>query len=195
MFALLWTLYLMLATLVMFATLSASPSVTPEVYRPAARTLMLLVMVGVMVLWPMTRLSQAPPGRGVMSGVMKDLVVVLLPVQALVWPHAMGVLSDWPLDVVAALALSIVAWALIVGGVLSIALSTLRGGVGERAVWMGVFVVLVAGAPAWLLLRGELGFGSGLSGEARPGWMFSPLTSVMEVARPDSALFGDAMAA
>lgn len=182
-FALLWTLYLMLATLVMFASLSASPSVTPEVYRPAARTLLLLVMVGVTLLWPMTRLSQVSPHGGIVSGVLKDLVVVLLPVQALVWPHAMGVLSDWPLGVVAAMSASIGAWALIVGGTLTIALGTMeREGRGvARAAWMGVFVVLIGGAPLWLLLRGELG--GGVGGETRVGWMLSPLTSVMEITR------------
>ncbi len=186
-FALLWTLYLMLSTLVMFASLSASPSVTPEVYRPAARVLLVSVMIGITLLWPMTRLSQLGPSKRPIASVLKDLVVVLLPVQALVWPHALGMLSGWPLSVVAALALSMGAWALVTGGVLGIALATMRpeSGAGVRGAWMAVFVVLSVGAPVWFLVAGgyDIVEGGAASLAPAPGRMLSPLTSIVEITR------------
>ncbi len=185
-FALLWTLFLMLATLVMFASLSASPSVTPEVYRPAARTLLLSVTLGITLLWPMTRLSQLPPRKAPVSAVLKDLVVLLLPVQALVWPHALGMLSGWPVSVVAAVALTIAAWALVTGGVLAVALATMRpdAGAGVRGAWMGVFVALSAGLPLWLLISGAYDVVEGAAMVDPPrGRMLSPLTALIEVTR------------
>jgi len=185
-FALLWTLFLMLATLVMFASLSASPSVTPEVYRPAARTLLLTVVLGATLLWPMTRLSQLPPEERPVGSVLKDLVVVLLPVQALIWPHALGMLSGWPLGVVAAIALCIGAWACVGGGVLAVAYVTMKpdAGAGVRAVWMLVFVALVIGPPVWFLLGGGYAVtGAGPTLEPPSGRMLSPLTAVIEITR------------
>lgn len=185
-FALMWTVFLMLATLVMFASLSASPSVTPEVYRPAARTLLMTVMLGAALLWPMMRLSQLIPREHRVRSVLKDLVVVLLPVQALVWPHALGMLSGWPLHVVGGVALSIAAWSCVVAGVLAVAYVTMApdASAGVRLTWMGVLLLLVGGVPLWLLLTGGYTLTEAApSLEPARGRMLSPLTSIVEITR------------
>ena len=185
-FALLWTVFLMLATLVMFGSLSATPTVTPEVYRPAARTLLMTVALGATVLWPMLRLSQQIPRERAVKWVLKDLVVVLLPVQALVWPHALGMLSGWPLSVVAGVSLSIAAWSCVSAGVLGLAYVTMprEGGAGIRAAWMVVVLAVVFGAPAWQTLSGGYTLTDApASLEPGAGRMLSPLTSIAEITR------------
>lgn len=185
-FALLWTAFLMAATLLMFASLSAAWVVTPESYRPAARSLLMVVILGVVVLWPMTRLCQAPPRERALSATLKDMVVVLLPVQALVWPHALRILSGWPTGVVAAVSVSTIVWGVLAGGVLAMAQVTSRGRMGvARTMWMFVVLLLVVGAPAWLALTGALRVDhvDGSSAGTTLGWMFSPVTAVAELTR------------
>ncbi len=186
-FALLWTAFLMAATLLMFASLSAAWVVTPESYRPAARTLLMVVSVGVVVLWPMTRLCQAPPGQRPLWATFKDMVVVLAPVQALVWPHALRILAGWPIEVVAGVSCVMIAWGVVAGGVLAVAQASAprRAGGGARWAWMLVFVALVVGAPAWLAWRGALRVDSvdGASVGTTLGWMFSAPTAVAELTR------------
>ena len=61
--ALLWTVYLMLATVVSLLPMVWAGQLSGSVYRPAARTMMVLVMFGVVVLWPVWRASQEPQHR------------------------------------------------------------------------------------------------------------------------------------
>jgi hypothetical protein len=51
--ALLWMLYLMGATLVMFMQLNRSHTISYEIVRPAARMMLVLVVVGFSILWPL----------------------------------------------------------------------------------------------------------------------------------------------
>ena len=144
------------------------------------------VMLGAVLLWPMMRLSQLVPRERRVVSVLKDLVVVLLPVQALVWPHALGMLSGWPLSVVAGVALCIAAWACVSAGVLAVAYVTMptNPSAGVRLAWMLTLLLIVGGVPLWLLLSG----GYTLT-EAPPsldparGRMLSPLTSIVEITR------------
>jgi len=190
-FALLWTAFLMAATLLMFASLSAAWVVSPETYRPAARTLLMVVTVGIVVLWPMTRLCQAAALERPLWSTFKDMVVVLAPVQALVWPHGLRMLAGWPWTVVAGVSGVTIAWGVLTGGVLAVAQVTLAGvgpggrGALARALWMVVFVMLVAAAPAVLGLSGALRVDAidGASAGTTLGWMFSAPTAVAEVTR------------
>ncbi len=188
-FALLWTAFLMAATLLMFASLSAAWVVSPEAYRPAARSLLMVVSVGVVVLWPMTRLCQAPPRERAVWATFKDMVVVIAPVQALVWPHALRMLAGWPVEVVAGLSCSMIAWGVVAGGVLALAqVSAPSGawaGLALRWVWMLVFVGMVVGAPLAMGVLGLLRVDGidGASPGTTMGWMFSAPTSVAELTR------------
>ncbi|MEZ6242322.1 MAG: hypothetical protein R3B57_04695 [Phycisphaerales bacterium] len=189
-FALFWTAYLMAATLLMFASLSAAWVVSPESYRPAARMLLMVVSVGIVMLWPMTRLCQAAVVERPLWSTFKDMVVVLTPVQALVWPHALRMLAGWPVSVVAGVSCVTIAWGVVAGGVLAMAQVTRGGGRGGRgavvrASWMRACVALVAGAPLWLGLTGALRVDAidGAEASTTVGWMFSAPTAVAEVTR------------
>jgi hypothetical protein len=192
LFAVLWLVYLMSATVVMLAMVGAARALSPSVTRPAAMVLMVVSMVGVCVLWPAVRLSQMPP-RWAGRSVAADLPVVLVPVYALILPQGFWFLSDWSWVVVLALCGLFTAWGLVAGGVLAIALGSVgcrpeRG--TARALWTLAFVAIVVAAP---VLMGIGAFAPGAAGAeaepgaARPGWMLSPVSAAMEVVRDRSA--------
>jgi len=139
-FALLWAVYLMAAALLTIFAVSriSIPSTAQFVY--ACRAMLVMANLGVVVLWPMTRLSQqfpARPGRSVLI----DLLIVLVPIQAAVWP--MPVLAHWSWSVTSAQAASTAAWACLVASVLLIAMRhpTHRGRTLSMLACLGVALV------------------------------------------------------
>ena len=113
-------------------------------FRYGAAALLLMVCVGATILWPLTRLSQRSPRRPARA-TGADLLVLLVPMQAVVWP--MPILTGWPFNVVGALALLLGAWTLFIGGFV------LWGSAGrshaDRVMWMIASVLCVFAAPAW----------------------------------------------
>lgn len=178
-FALVWMVYLMGVTAIMFMTVSDAFFVSTDITRPAARAMVVATAAGIALLWPAFRLSQHPPEHPVRD-VLRDLFVLLVPAQAVIWPHALRVLADWPLPVLLAIAACFASWALLVGGVIAMA-NTGRAAGRARGLWTLVLLVAVLGAPA-------LGVTLGITGPARldaprPGWMLSPITAVLEITR------------
>lgn len=189
-FALGWSIYLMTAVMMSFATAGVGRVVSADSYRPSARAMMLLLAVGVVVLWPMTRLSQARPSGGSARAVAKDLVVVLVPLQALVWPQVL--LTRWPLEVVLLLSLTLVGWGLLTGAMLAAVLGSLPKGArrvedpaehraGVRVLSMAAWLVLcLLGAAASLVMPGLAGITEEVESAVR---MSSPFTAVFELTR------------
>ncbi len=197
MFVFLWTTYLFCATLLTLAAVSASGHLTADMYRPAARLLVATVVAGVVLFWPMVRLSQSLPSGGArgFSSAVQDYFVVMLPAQAVIWPQ--WSLAALPGGVLAALGANVAAWGLVVGGLLANALITTGAGRSHppgtagrfargdpaawaRTIWMLVFV-LVAGVGAAAPLAAWAGDVRGTIPPARPAWMLSPLTAVFEL--------------
>jgi len=180
LFAFLWTIYVLVAVAGSLLWLSRATIVSTSTYGPAARIMLLVVAAGATVLWPMVRLSQTSPRGSALSAALADVVVVLFPMQMILWPLIM--LAQWPIGIVGALALLSALWVLVIGGVIAIALAApaIRAsadrGLGERAVWMSVCVAMVAAAPVTALARGGA-FGSVAQGAP---WvaMLSPFTAV-----------------
>jgi len=179
-FALAWTVFLMLATLVMFASMSAALVVTADLYRPATRALILTITAGIVLLWPMVRLSQARPYGSALPAAARDILIVLIPVQALIWPQTLPMLGGWSFEVCGAIAATQAAWAIIISGLIALALTLdpAKGRVGSaRGFWMLLIAVLVVGVPIVELVFGSIGPGiADQFGES--GMMLSPLTGV-----------------
>ncbi len=146
--ALLWACYLMLATLVTVLLVRGTglPGTSTLVY--ACRALLVLLLIGVCILWPMARLSQAFPARPFRSAA-ADALVVLLPAQAIIWPTAL--LTRWPWEVVGGIALLVACWALLSAGLIAGAYVG-SGSHSSRAAWMIAGVLLATAAPAAMLL-------------------------------------------
>ncbi len=181
--ALAWTIYLMLTTMGSLVPAMTLGRFEPDVYRPAARLLIALVVVGLCVLWPMVRLTQRPARSDGARFVLRDLAVLLLPALALVWPQV--ILADWPVVVVGALSGAMIGWALMIGSVL---LWWHRCGSAHavtRVLVMTAVLVLVAGAPVLLWRSGVLAMEPSTEG-VTPGWMWSPVTAAWEMVRDRS---------
>ncbi len=153
-----WTLFLLGVGLVTIGPMGLAGLSSWDAYRPAARTMVVLMVVGIVVLWPMLRLCQeapARPGRACLA----DALVILIPAQIVLWPQCWPWMADWPVRVVATVAAGVTAWTLITGALLAVALD--RGArapdAAWRTLWMLAFLVLAfagllidvaAGSPA-----------------------------------------------
>lgn len=177
MFAFLWTLYVLLAVAGSILWVARFADVSPSSFSPAARIMLVVIAIGATVLWPMARLSQASPRERAVSHVFADLLVVLLPIQLVVWP--LVVLAAWPFAIVLAVAATLAAWVALSGGLLAIALSGRAatapgdGALRSRSLWMVAILLAVGAAP----LAG-LAFQAARS--PMPPWlaMLSPLTAI-----------------
>ncbi len=184
-FALVWTIFLMLATLVMFASMSAALVVTVDVYRPATRILLMTITAGIVLIWPMIRLSQARPYGSALPHVARDILIVLIPVQALIWPQALRLLGGWPLERCAAIAACQSAWALLIGGFLALGLTfDPVGRVGPaRGAWMAFFAAIAIGVPLVELAFGSIVLPGAHDLSSVVAMMMSPITAVYELVR------------
>lgn len=187
MFAAMWTFYLFVASVVSVGAAGVMGLVATDVYRPAARILVVITGAGVGVVWPLIRLSQAPPRRALRAAVV-DAIVVIMPVQAMVWPQGLDWMAAWPWSAVGTLAGVFAAWIVLVSALLALYFERLEAmGVARWGAMLG-FVLLAGIGPGVSLLGWRAG-----PGETRvDAWMItSPVGSVWELVR-DRAWTGSA---
>ncbi len=170
-FAFVWMVYLLLATLGTFASAGAFGGFTIDTYRPAVQKLMLLLVVGVCVVWPMIRLSQRAPERVGLS-VLKDYVILVGPMQAVIWPQIL--LASWPVSITGAISLWIAGWGLVTAALLAMGLK--KSGRGGMGWWMAAHVALIG-----IGVIGLVVVGGNLSDDLGWGWMMSPISGVFDI--------------
>ncbi len=172
-FAFLWTLYLLMATVTMFWKVLRTGVPTLDIYRPSVRLLLVAAAVGATMIWPMVRMCQESPGKRRAAHVLADVMVLLLPLQAVLWPQML--LAQWSFAVVLAANLLLCAW------VVALAPVVLRGWDlrgGWRAIPVGTCVVLIAAGPLiGMTARALTGAGTGLGHWA----LSSPLTGIYQI--------------
>ena len=189
MFAIFWMVYLMGATVLMFSSMARAFSISTGVTRPAARTMLVVVFFGIVVLWPMVRISQQIGGRSHVGFVLRDIFVLVIPLQAVLWPQTFDILASWPVSVVLALTLFSLAWVLVIAGIIALAMGSIEraeNGSALRGIWMLLFLLIAAAAP----LVGLLGMSGKVIGidQPRVGWLLSPISGVLELTRDRSGL-------
>lgn len=186
--ALFWMIYLMGTTVVMFASMSRAQAISYDVSRPAARTMLLLIVLGFGLLWPMLRLSQRHPQNGHVWFALRDAFVLFIPLQAVLWPQISGILAHWSIPVVTTLVLLCGSWLLLIAGVLALAMRsvTRNDSATARAIWMLVVVLIVCAAPIVGLLAPVTP--AVPIDQPRIGWLLSPITGVLEIVRDREAL-------
>jgi hypothetical protein len=150
--ALLWSVYLFGAAISTVMRIPVLGMTDLRFVQNASRMLLLLIAVGLVVLWPMVRLSQAPPRRPLLATAL-DLLLLNATLQAVVWPLTW--LGKWPLAVTGGVALTLLTWSLLVGGAVACGTAR-RAGVG-RTIWMTLCVLCVGGAPAFAIVAGASG--------------------------------------
>lgn len=194
-FALFWTMYVMAATLMMFAFAGGMGSFDVQTFRPSARIAMAVVLVGIVVLWPMTRLSQIAPAAGGVVPTLKDAVIIGFPAQAFIWPQLL--LSRWPFMVVLALSALFAVWTLLIAAFIAGGLGPPRSDAYRDSMsdeardtmatsrWVAMGLALASGvltafvpvldpSPLQDVLR------------SRPAWLANPITGMFEVTRDRS---------
>lgn len=177
---LLWAVYLMSsALLTLFAVRSLTvPSTEQFVY--GCRALLAMLLAGICLLWPMTRLSQVFPSNPDRS-LLADLGAILVPAQAVVWP--MPILTHWSIELTLALSVLGAAWAVATAGMLRVAYSLGAGRCGRTGAML-LWVLALSLGPAGAAL------GPGVLPGVTPrdaAWL-NPLTAVFRATSAPSGL-------
>jgi hypothetical protein len=178
LFAFLWTLYLFITVLGSLLWLTRSGVLAASAYGPAARIMLIVIAAGATILWPMVRFSQIAPATRPLSAAFNDLVVIVMPVQVVVWPLAF--LANWPVKVVAVLAGMLFVWPALTGGLVATAFALARRrevpilSAPARITWMLVCIGASCAGPLVVVLTG-VGEKIDLANWA---WKLSPFTLV-----------------
>lgn len=146
---LLWSLYLLVAAGMTIFAVDQLWLYDAGVFRISSKVMLGMVGLGIGALWPMVRLSQAAPPNPTESA-LADMMALCVPAQAVLWP--LTLLGGWMWGVTAVIALALVAWTLLIGGVIAIGVSA-SAGIG-RSLWMLVALAIVLGAPIWAMSTG-----------------------------------------
>jgi len=121
-FAAFWLAYLVATFGVSAGSAGGLGLVAFDVYRQVARTSLVLASIGVGVLWPLIRLSQARPER-IGRSALADLIVVVLPLGVVSLSQSLGWLADWPLAVTLRVWVAFGAWAVWIAVLIAVAQS------------------------------------------------------------------------
>ncbi len=112
-------------------------------YTPGVAVMLLCVMIGLLIGWPLLRLSERPFAQPVRQ-VALDLLVLVALVQVVVWP--LRLVTPWPPLRTAAVDATLAGWLLLVGAIVASAAGSARA--GPRIAAMGACVLLCVAAPA-----------------------------------------------
>ena len=140
-------------------TIGFVPPVHPSSasYEPGVQQMLISLAIGLMVGWPLLRLSQAAHGASRRQTVL-DLVVLTSMIQVVLWP--LRLVTRWSLERTAAIDATLVGWMLVAGAIVAAATATANRGV--RALAMIACLGLCLVGPA----LGALGVGGDLSAPA-----------------------------
>lgn len=105
----------------MLAGLGWTGLAASDIYRPAARLLMLLIASSVWIVWPMVRLSQEAPQHPERA-FLADCILVLVPSLGAIAPQALPWMAAWPAVDCIGLAIYLAAWTCLAGAVISLTL-------------------------------------------------------------------------
>jgi hypothetical protein len=179
--ALVWSCYLLSACVLALFTPASRWSFDLQQIRHSCVLLLALIQLGVVVVWPLLRLSQIPP-RVPSRAAAVDLLIVLAPSAAILGP--MGFLTKWSGATVAVLCASLIAWTVLYAGIIALA-ARVRSSTA-RASWMLLCLALAAGGPLFGLLSNWRAGGAVSPEVWRGSLLASPVTAPFAIARhPD----------
>jgi hypothetical protein len=185
-FIALWILYVVGSIVLSLTALGARGFLDEQVYRAGLSRLMVALLAGVVLVWPLLRLSQVGP-VAVIRSFLGDLFIITVPLLGVVLPQCLPWMDVWPAEVALCASLWCFAWGLVVAGVLSNVFA--RGehaSHGARMLGAGV-LALACLLPAAFLPFVELrtqGAGQGLAFTA---WLLpSPIGGMWDILRDRS---------
>jgi hypothetical protein len=122
-------------------------------YTPNFRLMLLCIVIGLMIGWPMLRLSQRSQGLPMLHTLL-DLSVLISLVQVILWP--LRLITPWTASRAAAIDATICGWILLAGAVVASAIGTAKA--GPRNLAMLVCVGLCLLGPALATIGFQTGF-------------------------------------
>ncbi len=143
-------------------SIGVRPPVEPSSasYTPGVRLMLVYIGIGLMIGWPLLRLSQSAVQRPIVQTVL-DLIVLVSLVQVVIWP--LRLVTPWTLARTAALDATLVGWTVLGGAVVASAVGSRRAGVRNLAITaclamclLGPVVVFIAafvGRPAMQMMN------------------------------------------
>ncbi|MHC4909326.1 MAG: hypothetical protein ACYTF9_06365 [Planctomycetota bacterium] len=126
-------------------------------YTPAVRLMLLCVCVGLLIGWPLLRLSQRWTPHPIAATAL-DLLVLLSLVQVVLWP--LRLVTPWSIARTAAIDATVSSWLLIVGAIVAAAIGRRSSGVRQLA--MLACVVLCLAGPLFVPLLDDLDADAGV---------------------------------
>lgn len=121
-------------------------------FEPAVRLMLVCLATGLMIAWPLLRLSQSPTPYPFRQTIL-DLLVLLAMLQVVIWP--LRVVTSWSVLRTASIDATLCGWVLIIGALITSALLSDRR--GPRTFAMIAAVLLCLAGPAAAALAGVLG--------------------------------------
>lgn len=116
-------------------------------YEPGVQLMLGSLMAGLMVAWPMLRLSQ-PASRAPGRQTLMDLFVLLAMIQVITWP--LRLVTRWTVERTMAIDAVFIGWVVLTGAVVAAAIGSARR--GPRVLAMFVLLGLALGGPVlWLV--------------------------------------------
>lgn len=116
-------------------------------YTPGVRLMLLCVTIGLVIGWPLLRLSQSRPWH-VFAQTWLDLLVLLGLLQVVIWP--LRLVTTWTTWRTAAIDATIVGWLLLAGAIVAAAVASDRRGPRILAMLACVAMCIAGPALAWL---------------------------------------------
>lgn len=184
MLVLFWTIYLLLAAAATLFATRAAGLVRTILYQHTSRRLMVLIVIGACILWPMVRLCQKRADGLGMKSILADWLGVALPVAAVFLP--LPLLTGWTWALLGAVWSVIAGWALVC---LSVAAWGTRRSNGTEA---GLPRRVLAMVAVLLVVSGGWWLASAPGAATRKVARWSPISHVVELTRPASGLIARA---
>ncbi|MCZ6835008.1 MAG: hypothetical protein O7G85_04470 [Planctomycetota bacterium] len=114
-------------------------------YTPSFRLMLLCIVIGLMIGWPLLRLSQAAHPYPIKATLL-DLSVLISMIQVILWP--LRLITPWSIQRTAAIDATICAWLLLAGAVVASAIGTNRKGPRNLAMLTCIAMCLLGPALA-----------------------------------------------
>jgi hypothetical protein len=116
-------------------------------YTPNVRLMVQCVVIGLMIGWPLLRLSQPRPDMPVRQSIL-DLLVLVGLVQVVLWP--LRLVTSWTPLRTAAIDATLCGWVILAGAVVTSAMVSERRGPRNLAMLACVSMVLLGPTMAWM---------------------------------------------
>ncbi|MDY7108089.1 MAG: hypothetical protein SYC29_05580 [Planctomycetota bacterium] len=132
-----------------FLAIGVRPPIQPSAssYEPGVRLMLLCVTTGLMIGWPLLRLSQSPTPTPLRQTLL-DLAVLLAMMQVVIW--LLRLVTTWPPIRTLAIDATLAGWAMLAGAIVASAIGSTRG--GPRSLAMLACLGLCLLAPALAVL-------------------------------------------